>query len=143
MASGWFNKGKEKVLKYYFQGTEAPGASLYTTLLTGSLPAGTEDTLSALNEITPVDATTIGGRDAKTRNATQFAGSLSTNTYVITLTDVVFTAGSAGINVVTASCLVATDGAAADVIAWFDLGGSTTVSTGQTLTIQNQKLQLT
>ena len=139
MASGLFNKGKEFAWDWYFQGTVGadPGTDFYVTLLTGSEPAGTEDTLTSLSEHTRTDAF---ARVQVLRSGVTGSG---TTTRTETLPQVQFTALTNGINNATFAVLCNTDTDNSTVVCFWDLNGAKSVSSGQTLTLQNLKLTLT
>jgi len=151
MASGWTNKGKWYLLDQLFRNTSEP-TNLYVRLVTSATtPTVDTNTASELTEIAAGNGYTAGGYQL-TRNATDFDTMTEddTNDWALTqLKDVVWTAsgGSIPASGSGARYAVLTDDNVTDgsrlILAFWDLVSDRTVSTGQTLTLQNCELKIT
>jgi hypothetical protein len=151
MASGWTNKGKWYLLDQLFRNTSEP-TNLYVRLVTSATtPTVDTNTASELTEIAAGNGYTAGGYQL-TRNATDFDTMTEddTNDWALTqLKDVVWTAsgGSIPASGSGARYAVLTDDNVTDgsrlILAFWDLVSDLTVSTGQTLTLQNCELKIT
>lgn len=149
--AGFTNRGKYLLMGAYFRNETEP-ANFYVALVT-SATAPTQDinTLSQLTQIATGNGYTDGGYQL-TPNATDFPDWTEDDTGdmgVIKVKDVVWTASggplpSSGNG---ARYAILTDDNATvgnrQVIAYFDLVSDRTVSSGQTLTLQDLELRLT
>jgi hypothetical protein len=151
MASGWTNKGKALVLDYAFRGVATP-ANYYVALVTSAAtPVADTNTLSELTEITAGNGYTSGGITL-TKNTTDFDVRTEDDTgdkALIQIKDLVWTAsgGTLPASGNGARYAVLTDYNATvgsrQIIAWWDLTSDRSVSSGQTLTLQDCELDLT
>lgn len=147
MASGWTNKGKYKLLGWGFRAETAPTEYKMALVTNAVAPTADTNTLSQLTEIGTGTGYTSGGL-AVERSATGFdvwtEDDANDRSYV-QIKDLVWTASGAGMSSVYYSVLTddnATVGSR-EVYAYFDLTGPLTVSSGQTLTLQDFELRLT
>lgn len=148
---GWTNKGKVRILNGFFRATNLPG-HLYLALVTAATPpAADTNTLSQLTEIAAGNGYTAGGSELDL-NATDFdmlTENDSDDRGELQIKDVVWTAsgGSIPASGSGARYAVLTDDNATqgdrEVLAWWDLTSDRSVSSGQTLTLQNCELRLT
>ena len=149
--AGFTNRGKYLMLGYVFRGTTLP-TNFYVALVTSAVvPAQDHNTLSQLTEIAAGNGYTTGGYqltpgttdfDVQTENDT-------TDLALVQIKDVVWTAsgGSIPSSGGGARYAVLTDNnvtvGSRQIIAYWSLDSDRTVSSGQTLTLQNCELDLT
>lgn len=151
MASGWTNRGKYKMVDWVFRNSTEV-TNFYVALCTSAAtPAATTNTLSELTQIATGNGYTDGGYSL-TPNSTDFDVLTEDdvgNMGKIQVKDVVWTAsgGSIPSSGGGARWAVLTDDnvtvGSRIVIAWWDLVSDRTVTTGQTLTLQDCELRLT
>lgn len=151
MASGWTNKGKAHVLGIVFRNV-AEKTNYYIALVTSaSAPTADTNTLSQLTEITAGNGYTTGGYQL-TAGSTDFdtlTEDDSGDKGAVLIKDIVWTASGGSIpgSGSGARYAVLVDNNATvgsrEVYAWFDLTSDRTVSTGQTLTLQDLELDIT
>lgn len=146
MASGWTNKGKYKLLGWGFRAATAPTDYKMALVTNAATPGVDTNTLSELTEIGTGTGYTSGGITVE-RSATGFdvwtEDDANDRAYV-QIKDLVWTASGAGMSNAYYSVLTddnATVGSR-EVYAYFDLTGPLTVSSGQTLTLQDFELRL-
>jgi len=148
--AGWTNRGKYKMLDWVFRNSTEP-TNFYVALVT-SATAPTQDinTLSELTQIATGNGYTDGGYQL-TPNATDFDVLTEDDTGdkgLIQIKDIVWTAsgGTLPSSGNGARYAVLTDDNATVgsriVIAYWDLVSDRSVSSGQTLTLQNCELDL-
>lgn len=151
MASGWTNKGKAHVLGIVFRNV-AEKTNYYVALVTSATaPTADTNTLSQLTEIANGNGYTTGGYQL-TPGSTDFdtlTEDDSGDKGLVQAKDVVWTASGGSIpgsgNGARYAVLIddnATVGSR-EVYAWWDLTSDRTVSTGQTLTLQDLELDIT
>lgn len=151
MASGWTNKGKAHVLGITFRNATEK-TNYYIALVTSAAaPTADTNTLSQLTEITAGNGYTTGGYQL-TPNTTDFdtlTEDDSGDKGAVLLKDIVWTASGGSIpgsgSGARYACLIddnATVGSR-EVYAWWDLTSDRTVSTDQTLTLQDLELDIT
>lgn len=151
MASGITNKGKYKLLDWVFRGTALP-TNFYVALITSAVaPTVDTNTFSELTEIAAGNGYTAGGISL-TKNSTDFdtlTEDDSGDKGLVQIKDLVWTASGGTLpgSGNGARYAILTDDNATQgsrlVIAWWDLTSDRSVSTGQTLTLQNCELDLT
>lgn len=151
MASGWTNKGKALAVEATFRATGTP-TNYYIALVTSATaPTADTNTLSQLTEIAAGNGYTTGGYSL-TPGATDFDTLTEDDTNdkgLIQVKDVVWTASGGSIpgSGSGARYAVITDDnvtvGSREVYAWWDLSSDQSVSSGQTLTLQNLELDLT
>ncbi|MGA2669955.1 MAG: hypothetical protein ABSF21_00840 [Dehalococcoidia bacterium] len=151
MAVGWTNRGKYLLMGYLFRASALP-ANLYVALVTSATaPTADTNTLSQLTEIAAGNGYTTGGYQL-TENATDFdvwSEDDTSDLSKIQLKDIVWTASGGPIPASGngARYAVLTDYNATvgsrQVIAYWDLASDRTVSSGQTLTLQDCELRIT
>ncbi len=151
MASGITNKGKYKLLDWVFRGTALP-TNFYVALITSAVaPTVDTNTFSELTEIAAGNGYTAGGISL-TKNSTDFdtlTEDDSGDKGLVQIKDLVWTASGGTLpgSGDGARYAILTDDNATQgsrlVIAWWDLVSDRSVSTGQTLTLQNCELDLT
>lgn len=149
--AGWTNKGKARILNGFFRGTNLP-TNLYLALVTSAVaPMADTNTFSQLTEIAAGNGYTAGGYELG-RNSTDFDALTendSDDRGELQIKDVVWTAAGGSIpgSGSGARYAVLTDDNATqgdrEVMAWWDLTSDRSVSSGQTLTLQNCELRLT
>lgn len=148
--AGWTNKGKFRMLGWVFNGVSLP-TNFYVALVTSATaPTADTNTLSQLTEITAGNGYTSGGISLS-KNTTDFDVITEDDTNDrghIEIKDLVWTAsgGSLPASGNGARYAVLTDDNATvgsrEVYAYWDLSSDRTVSSGQTLTLQNSALRL-
>ncbi len=151
MASGITNRGKYKLLDWVFRGTALP-TNFYVALITSAVaPTVDTNTFSELTEIVAGNGYTAGGISL-TKNSTDFdtlTEDDSGDKGLVQIKDLVWTASGGTLpgSGNGARYAILTDDNATQgsrlVIAWWDLTSDRSVSTGQTLTLQNCELDLT
>jgi len=150
--AGWTNRGKARCLGGWFQATSVPTV-FYMALATSAVaPTADTNTWSELTQIATGNGYTTGGYSLS-RNATDFdvgPTEVDASDYAyIQIKDIVWTASGGNLPASGngARYAVLTDDnvteGSRDVLAFFDLSSDRTVSTGQTLTLQNCELRLT
>lgn len=150
MASGWTNKGKARILNGFFRNQNIP-TNFYVALVTSAnVPDADTNTLSDLTEIAAGNGYTSGG-ESLSRNTTDFDTlneDDSANQGEIQVKDVSWTAsgGSLPSSGSGARYAVLLDDnvtvGSREVLAYFDLSSDRSVSSGQTLTLQDLELYL-
>lgn len=151
MASGWTNKGKAHVLGIVFRNVSEK-TNYYVALVTSATaPDADTNTLSQLTEIANGNGYTTGGYQL-TPNSTDFdtlTEDDTANSGIVQIKDIVWTAsgGSVPASGSGARYAVLIDDnvtvGSREVYAWWDLTSDRTVSTGQTITLQNLELNVT
>ena len=149
--AGFTNRGKYLMLGYVFRGTTLP-ANFYVASVTSAVaPAQDHNTLSQLTEIAAGNGYTTGGYQL-TPGTTDFDVQTENDTSdlaLVQIKDVIWTAsgGSIPSSGGGARYAVLTDNnvtvGSRQIIAYWSLGSDRTVSSGQTLTLQNCELDLT
>lgn len=151
MASGWTNKGKAHVLGIVFRNVSEK-TNYYVALVTSATaPTADTNTLSQLTEIANGNGYTTGGYQL-TPGATDFdtlTEDDSGDKGLVQVKDVVWTASGGSIpgsgDGARYAVLIDDNGTVGsrEVYAWWDLTSDRTVSTGQTLTLQDLELDIT
>jgi hypothetical protein len=147
MASGITNKGAYNILNCTFRGGTLP--TVYKAMLATSAAAPTADTntFSELTEVTGGTGYTAGGTSVS-KNSTDFDTLTEVDASdwsLIQMKDYAYTATGGSISSIRYFVLAddnVTVGSREVWAAW-DLGSTITLTTGQTLTIQNAELKLT
>ena len=149
--AGFTNKGKYRLLEWAIRNGTRP-ANLYVALVTSATaPTADTNTLSQLTQIAAGNGYTTGGYSL-TPGATDFdtlTEDDSGDMGLIQVKDVVWTASGGAIPASGngARYAVLTDNNATEgsreVLAFWDLSSERSVSSGQTLTLQNLELRLT
>ena len=144
------NKGKYNLLDIVFRGATPP-TNFYVALVTSAnTPTADTNTLSDLTEIAAGNGYTSGGYQLS-RNSTDFDTLTENDTDdrgEIEIKDVVWTASGGAIpgsgNGARYAVLLDDNGTVAnrEVLAWWDLTSDRSVSSGQTLTLQDLELRL-
>lgn len=150
MANGWTNKGLRRLLGWVFNAETLP-TNFYLALVTSATaPDADTNTLSQLTEIAAGNGYTSGGISFA-KNTTDFPTITeddANNRAQINLKDAVWTAsgGSLPGSGSGARYAVLTDDNATvgsrEVFAYFDLSSDRTVSSGQTLTLDDPILRI-
>lgn len=148
--AGWTNKGKYKVLGWALRG-ETPPTNLYMALVTSATaPVADTNTLSQLTEIAAGNDYTSGGISL-TRNSTDFDVWTEDDTNdrgLLQIKDLVWTASGGPIPASGSGARysVLTDDnvtvGSREIYMYWDLGGDTSVSDTQTLTLQDCETRL-
>lgn len=151
MASGWTNKGKYHVHAITWRNATEP-TNYYLALVTSATtPTADTNTLSQLTEIAAGNGYTTGGYQLA-RNSTDFDVLTEDDTgdqAYVQLKDIVWTASGGNLpasgNGARWAVLTDDNGTVGsrEIYAWFDLTADRTVSTGQTLTLQDCQLTIT
>lgn len=149
--AGFTNKGKARIFNGFFRNTSVP-TNFYIGLATSAAaPTADTNTFSQLTEITAGNGYTTGGYSLS-RNSTDFDTLTENDTDdrgEILIKDVVWTASGGAIPGSGSGARYAVlldDNATVgsrEVLAWWDLTSDRSVSSGQTLTLQNLELRLT
>ncbi len=149
--AGTTNRGKYKFLDWLFRGTALP-TNFYIALITSAVtPTNQIDTKSQLTEIANGNGYTTGGTSL-TKNSTDFdtlTEDDGNNKALVQLKDIVWTAsgGSLPTSGNGARYAILTDDNATQgsrlVLVFWDLASDRSVSTGQSLTLQNCELDFT
>lgn len=149
--AGWTNKGKAAALDSYFRATGTP-TNFYVALVTSAVAPGPDtNTFSELTEIANGNGYATGGYQLN-RNSTDFDSLTENDTDdrgEIQIKDIVWTAAGGSIpasgNGARYAVLLDDNGTIAnrEVLAYWDLTSDRSVSSGQTLTLQNCELRLT
>lgn len=148
--AGWTNKLKYNMLNWVFRAQTIP-TNFYLALVTSAAaPTADINTKSELTEIANGNGYTTGGTSL-TKNSTDFdvlTEDDSNDRGLIQIKDIVWTAsgGSLPASGNGARYAVLTDDNATqgsrEILAYFDLSSDRSVSTGQTLTLQNCELRI-
>ena len=148
--AGWTNKGKMSILDAYFRNAGAP-TNFYVALVTdATAPDADTNTLGDLTEIADGNGYTTGGYQL-TKNSTDFDVLNEDDTNDrgdIQIKDVAWTASGGSIpgsgNGARYAVLLDDNATVAsrEVLAYWDLTSSRSVSDGQTLTLQNLELRI-
>jgi hypothetical protein len=151
MASGWTNKGKAHVLGVTFRNATEK-TNYYIALVTSAAaPTADTNTLSQLTEIANGNGYTTGGYSL-TPNSTDFdtlTEDDSGDKGLVQVKDVVWTASGGTLPASGSGAryavLIDDNGTVGsrEVYAWWDLTSDRSVSSGQTLTLQNLELNIT
>ena len=143
MASKVTNRGKEEILKLAFQAGAVAGTNFNVEILTGSVPANPED----LDNYSEVSSDVVAGKTAAVaRSASGFNvvshTDSSTDKAWIQIADLDF---AGAITNATGAVLTDQNGTANSryIFAYWDFGGTKSVSAGQTLTLQDLEINLT
>lgn len=149
--AGFTNKGKNHLLDQVFRNVTEK-TNYYVALVTSAVaPTADTNTLSELTEIAAGNGYTTGGIQLA-RNSTDFDSLTENDTNdrgEIQIKDLVWTAsgGNLPASGSGARYAVLTDDnvtvGSREVYAWWDLSSDRTISTGQTLTLQNCEMRLT
>ncbi len=149
--AGVTNRGKYLILNEFFR-NPAEFTNYYVALVTSAVaPTVDTNTFTELTEIAAGNGYTTGGISLA-RNSTDFdvlTEDDSGDKALIQVKDVVWTASGGSLpgsgNGARYAVLLSDEATVANrqVIAWFDLTSDRTVSSGQTLTLQNLELDLT
>ncbi len=151
MASGWTNKGKAQILAHCFRGVALP-TNWYVALITNAVvPTADTNTLSELTQIASGNGYTTNGM-ALSKNTTDFDTLTEDDTGdmgLVQLKDLVWT-GSGGTLPASGTgayyAVLTDDNATAgsrNVYYYWDLSGPLSVSSGQTITLQNCEIRIT
>lgn len=148
--AGWTNRGKYRMLQGWFRNTSIP-ANFYIALITSAAaPTADSNTFADLTEIAAGNGYTAGGISLS-RNSTDFDVLTEDDTNdraLVQLKDIVWTAsgGSLPASGSGARYAIITDDngtqSSRDVCHYFDLSSDRTVSSGQTLTLQNCEIRI-
>lgn len=151
MASGWTNKGKAHVLGIVFRNV-AEKTNYYVALVTSAAaPTADTNTLSQLTEIASGNGYTTGGYiltagsgdfDTLTEDDTADKGIVQVKDLIWTASGGAIPASGSGARYAVLIDDNATVGSR-EVYAWWDLTSDRTVSSGQTLTLQDLELNIT
>lgn len=143
------NKGKFRIFNGFFRNTSVP-TNFYVALVTSATaPTVDTNTFSELTEIAAGNGYTSGGMSLS-RNATDFDSLVENDTNdraELQIKDLVWTASGGSIpgSGSGARYAVLLDDnvtvSSREVLAWWDLTSDRTVSTGQTLTLQNCEIR--
>lgn len=148
--AGWTNKGKMRVLEWALRGATIP-TNFYVALFTSAVaPTADTNTKSQLTEIANGNGYTTGGISL-TKNSTDFDVLTENDTDdrgLIQIKDLVWTASGGALpssgSGARYACLTddnATQGSR-EVLFYWDLGADYSVSSGQTLTLQNLEIRI-
>ena len=150
--AGITNRGKYKLLNYYFRRQGTLPTNFYITLATSAVaPTADTNTLSELTQIASGNGFTTNGQSL-TPGTTDFDVMTEDDTNdkaVLQLKDIVWTASGGSMPGSGSGARYAPltdDNATArsrDVIAWWDLVSDRVISDTQTLTLQNCEIDLT
>lgn len=151
MASGWTNKGKYNALRVWLCNLDAPTANYYMALFTSATtPNVDHNTFSELTQINTGNGYNTGGYQLN-RDGTDFVVTEddSNDRADVDIKDISWTAAGGPIpnggSGARWACLTDDNATEASriLIAWFDLSEDRSVSTGQSLTLQNCTLRIT
>lgn len=144
--AGFTNKGKKILLNAFFRATEVPTSFKVALVTSATAPTADTNALTDLTEIAAGNGYTAGGA-AVTRDASGFDVITEDDTGdkgLVQLVDVVWTASGGTLpasgNGARYAVLLDNTG---NLLAWWDLTSDRSVSSGQTLTLQNCELDLT
>lgn len=149
--AGFTNRGKKLIFDTYFRGATAP-TNLYVALVTSATaPTADTNTLGDMTEIAAGNGYTTGGYSLS-RNGTDFdtlTEDDANDRADLQIKDIVWTASGGSIPASGSGARYAvliddnvTVGSR-QVLAFWDLSSDRSISTGQTLTLQNCELRLT
>lgn len=148
--AGWTNKGKFRVLSYALRGATIP-TNYYVALFTSAAAPGPDtNTKSELTEIANGNGYTTGGIQL-TKNSTDFdvlTEDDANDRGLIQIKDLVWTASGGALPLSGSGARYAamTDDNATqgsrEVLFYWDLGADYSVSSGQTLTLQNLEIRI-
>jgi hypothetical protein len=148
--AGWTNKGKMSILDAYFRNAGAP-TNFYVALVTSATaPDADTNTLGDLTEIASANGYTTGGYQL-TKNSTDFDTLTEDDTNdrgLIQIKDISWTASGGAIpgsgNAARYAVLLDDNGTVAsrEVYQYWDLGGDTTVATGQILQLEDLEIRI-
>ena len=148
--AGWTNKGKMRVLEWALRGATIP-TNFYVALFTSAVaPTADTNTKSQLTEIANGNGYTTGGISL-TKNSTDFDVLTENDTDdrgLIQIKDLVWTASGGALPISGSGARYAalTDDNATqgsrEVLFYWDLGADYSVSSGQTLTLQNLEIRI-
>jgi hypothetical protein len=150
MASGWTNKGLYRILEAIFNGGTLPSTFYLALVTSATTPDADTNTLSQLTEIAAGNGYTSGGLSLS-KNTTDFpslAEDDANNRAQLNVKDAVWTAsgGTLPASGAGARWAVLTDAngtvGSREVWAFFDLSSDRSVSSGQTLTLDDPILRL-
>ena len=150
--AGITNRGKYKILNYYFRRQGTLPTNFYIALITSAVaPTADINTLSELTQIASGNGYTTNGISL-TPNTTDFDVMTEDDTNdkaILQLKDIVWTASGGNMpgsgNGARYAPLTDDNVTAGsrDIIAWWDLVSDRTISDTQTLTLQNCEIDLT
>lgn len=149
--AGWTNRGKYVILGYAFRGQTVTATYHMGLVTSGSVPAADTNLFGELTQIATGNGYSDGGYSL-TPGGTDFdvwTEDDSNDRAFVQIKDIVWTASGGNIpsSGNGARYAALTDYSATiwqrNVIAFFDLSADRTVSSGQTLTLQNCELRLT
>ncbi len=150
--AGMTNRGKKKILDYYFRRQGTLPSNFYVPLCTSAVaPTADTNSLSELTQIASGNGYTTNGISL-TPNTTDFDVMTEDDTNdkaILQIKDLVWTASGGNLpgsgNGARYAPLTDDNGTpgSRDVIAWWDLVSDRTVSDTQTLTLQNCEIDLT
>jgi hypothetical protein len=148
--AGWTNKGKLRMLGGWFRAESIP-TNFYLALYTSATaPTADTDTHSQLTQIATGNGYTTGGYQLA-RNSTDFdvlTEDDPNDRALVQCKDIVWTAAGGPIpasgNGARYACLTDDNGteSARHVLHYFDLSSDRTISSGQTLTLQNVEVRI-
>lgn len=150
MASGFTNKGLYRILEAIFNGGTLPTTFYLALVTSATAPDADTNTLSQLTEIANGNGYTTGGMSLS-KNATDFPGLTeddANNRAQIQIKDAVWTASGGSLpgsgSGARYAVLVDANGTVGsrEVWAYFDLASDRSVSSGQTLTLDDPILRL-
>ncbi len=149
--AGWTNKGKARIINGFFRNQNVP-TNLYVALVTSAAaPTADTNTFSQLTEIANGNGYTTGGYqlnrdttdwDTLNENDTDDRGEIQIKDVAWTASGGAIPASGNGARYAVLLDDNETIGSR-EVLAWWDLSNDRSVSTGQTLTLQNCELRLT
>ena len=138
MASGVTDRGRAKLLNYAFDGTTAPTTFYYALCTDATTPTVATNLFSDLTEIATGNGYAQFGNSMASDTAFTVTEVDGTPGAKVVLSNQEFT-GSGGTLPSSGSArwavLLDTNATSANVLAWFDLSANTSVSDGQTLSI--------
>lgn len=148
--AGWTNKGKMRVLEWALRGGTIP-ANFYVALFTSAVaPTADTNTKSQLTEIANGNGYTTGGIqlsknstdfDVLTEDDTNDRGFIQIKDLVWTASGGALPASGGGARYAAMTDANATQGSR-EVLFFWDLGADYSVSSGQTLTLQNLEIRI-
>lgn len=148
--AGWTNKGKMRLLEWGLRGGTIP-ANFYVALVTSAVaPVADTNTKSQLTEIASGNGYTTGGIlvdnnttdfDVLTEDDTNDRGLIQIKDLVWTASGGALPASGSGARYAILTDANATQGSR-EVLFFWDLGADYSVSSGQTLTLQNLEIRI-
>ena len=147
MPSGITNRGAANMLAVVFRGASAPANFNFMLATNASAPTADTNVMSELTEVTGGTGYTSGGQSVA-RNSTDFdtLSEVDASDWALTqLKDFAWTASGGSISNIRYPVLGDANGTVGSREIWagWDLGSTITLTTGQTLTLQNAELKLT